>query len=51
MEVTSKISAPAVTAVLLGKLVPLLPGQRVLRSPTVCSHVVPAARQPMHAEI
>lgn len=51
MEANSKISAPAVTAVLLRKPVPPLPCQGVPRSPTACSRVVPAAAQPRHAGI
>lgn len=45
MEVTGRISVPAVTAVLLRKLVPPLPRQGVPRSPTACCHAVPTARQ------
>lgn len=41
MKMTSKISVSAVTVVLLRKVVLPVPCQRVLRSLSACSHVVP----------
>lgn len=49
MKITSKISVSAVTVVLLRKVVLPVPCQRVLRSLSACSHVVPVTGQLRHA--